>query len=56
VIDFCFGGDSKEAHIQAGSAVPGANVVVMHGPLTLDIDTPEDLLQAQVETPEAVGG
>ena len=56
VIDFCFGGDSKAAHIEAGSSVPGANVVLMYGPLTLDIDTPEDLLMAQVETPEAVGG
>ena len=56
VIDFCFGGDSKAAHIEAGSSVPSANVVLMYGPLTLDIDTPEDLLLAQVETPEAVGG
>jgi len=56
VIDFCFGGDSKKAHIEAGSSVPGAKVVVMRGPLTLDIDTPEDLLLAQVETPEAVSG
>jgi hypothetical protein len=29
---------------------------VLDGPLTLDIDTPEDLLIAQAETPEAVGG
>ena len=36
--------------------MPGANVVLMYGPLTLDIDTPEDLLLAQVETPEEVGG
>lgn len=56
VIDFCFGGDSKAAHVEAGSSVPGANVVLMYGPLTLDIDTPEDLLLAQAETPEAVGG
>ena len=46
----------QAAHIEAGSSVPGANVVLMYGPLTLDIDTPEDLLLAQVETPEAVGG
>jgi len=56
VIDFCFGGDSKKAHIEAGSAVPGVDLVVMRGPLTLDIDTPEDLLLAQMETPGAVGG
>jgi 2-phospho-L-lactate guanylyltransferase len=55
VIDFCFGGDSKEAHLDAGRSA-GAMVEVLGGPLTLDIDTPEDLLLAQSETPEAVGG
>ncbi len=55
VIDFCFGGDSKEAHVDAGRSA-GARVEVLGGPLTLDIDTPEDLLLAQAETPEAVGG
>ena len=55
VIDFCFGGDSKEAHLDAGRSA-GARVEVLGGPLTLDIDTPEDLLLAQAETPEAVGG
>jgi 2-phospho-L-lactate guanylyltransferase len=55
VIEFCFGGDSRDAHEGAARAV-GARVVVLDGPLTLDIDTPEDLLIAQAETPEAVGG
>ena len=55
VIDFCFGGDSKAAHLDAGRAV-GARVEILGGPLTLDIDTPEDLLLAQAETPETVGG
>lgn len=55
VIDFCFGGDSRDAHIEAGRSA-GARVDVLGGPLTLDIDTPEDLLLAQTETPEAVGG
>ena len=55
LIDFCFGGDSKDAHVGAARAV-GARVDVLDGPLTLDIDTPEDLLIAQAETPEAVGG
>ena len=55
VIEFCFGGDSKDAHIGAARAA-GARVEVLDGPLTLDIDTPEDLLIAQAETPEAVGG
>jgi 2-phospho-L-lactate guanylyltransferase len=55
VIDFCFGGDSKAAHLDAGRSA-GARVEVLGGPLTLDIDTPDDLLLAQAERPEAVGG
>jgi 2-phospho-L-lactate guanylyltransferase len=55
LIEFCFGGDSKDAHVGAARAA-GARVEVLDGPLTLDIDTPEDLLIAQAETPEAVGG
>ena len=55
VIEFCFGGDSRYAHEGAALAA-GAHVEVLDGPLTLDIDTPDDLLLAQAETPEAVGG
>ena len=55
VIEFCFGGDSRDAHEGAARAV-GAHVEVLDGPLTLDIDTPEDLLIAQADTPEAVSG
>jgi 2-phospho-L-lactate/phosphoenolpyruvate guanylyltransferase len=55
VIEFCFGGDSKDAHVRAARAA-GAHVEVLDGPLSLDIDTPEDLLIAQAETPEVVGG
>jgi 2-phospho-L-lactate/phosphoenolpyruvate guanylyltransferase len=55
VIDFCFGGDSKEAHLAAARSA-GAEILVIDGPLTLDIDTPDDLLLAQLETPESVGG
>jgi 2-phospho-L-lactate/phosphoenolpyruvate guanylyltransferase len=55
VIDFRFGGDSKDAHLEAGRSA-GARVEVLGGPLTLDIDTPEDLLLAQAESPETVGG
>ncbi len=50
VIDFRFGGDSKAAHVEAARAVPGAVVTVRHGPLTLDLDTPEDLLLAQAQS------
>ncbi len=49
VIDFRFGGDSKAAHVDAARAVPGAVVTVLRGPLTLDLDTPEDLLLAQAQ-------
>ena len=55
VIDFCFGGDSKDAHVAAARSA-GAGVEITDGPLTLDIDTPEDLLLAQAETRETVGG
>ena len=55
VIAFCFGGDSKAAHLDAARSA-GATVEVIDGPLTLDIDTPEDLLLAQTEIPGAVGG
>ena len=56
VVDFRFGGDSKDAHIAAATEVPGSTVVVLDGPLTMDIDTPEDLLLMQAESPELVGG
>jgi 2-phospho-L-lactate guanylyltransferase len=55
VIEFCFGGDSRDAHVGAARAA-GAHVEVLDGPLSLDIDTPEDLLIAQAQTPEVVGG
>jgi 2-phospho-L-lactate/phosphoenolpyruvate guanylyltransferase len=54
VIDFAFGGDSREAHAaQARSA--GAALVELTGPLSLDLDTPEDLLVAERIAPEALG-
>jgi 2-phospho-L-lactate guanylyltransferase len=55
VIDFCFGGDSRDAHVEAARAA-GARVELLDGPLTLDVDTPEDLLLAEAETPGMVGG
>jgi 2-phospho-L-lactate/phosphoenolpyruvate guanylyltransferase len=54
VIDFAFGGDSREAHAaQARSA--GAALVELTGLLSLDLDTPEDLLVAERIAPEALG-
>jgi 2-phospho-L-lactate guanylyltransferase len=46
VIDFCFGGDSRVAHRHAADAA-STRVVELDGPLSLDIDTPEDLLLVQ---------
>jgi 2-phospho-L-lactate guanylyltransferase len=45
-IDVCFGGDSAIAHESAARAA-GARLVVLGGPLALDLDTPEDLLLAE---------
>ena len=45
-IDVCFGGDSAIAH-EAGARAAGARLVVLDGPLALDLDTPDDLLLAE---------
>ena len=45
-IDTCFGGDSHAAHVAAARAAR-AELVELEGPLTLDLDTPEDLLLAE---------
>jgi 2-phospho-L-lactate guanylyltransferase len=45
-IDVCFGGDSRAAHAAAAGAA-GARLVVLDGPLSLDVDTPDDLLLAE---------
>ena len=54
-IDPCFGGDSRAAHVAAARAA-GARLVELGGPLTLDIDTPDDLLLVELDHPEAVRG
>jgi 2-phospho-L-lactate/phosphoenolpyruvate guanylyltransferase len=53
VIEFGFGGDSRACHESAARAA-GARYVEVDGPLTVDIDTPDDLLLAQELAPEAV--
>jgi 2-phospho-L-lactate guanylyltransferase len=54
-IEFCFGGDSRAAHLASARSV-GADVVELDdGPLTLDLDTPDDLLLVEELAPEAVG-
>jgi 2-phospho-L-lactate guanylyltransferase len=46
IIPFAFGGDSRAAHAAlAGSA--GARYIELEGPLSLDLDTPDDLLLAE---------
>jgi 2-phospho-L-lactate/phosphoenolpyruvate guanylyltransferase len=46
VIDFAFGGDSRVAHRHAAEAA-SIRILELDGPLSLDIDTPEDLLLVQ---------
>ena len=64
VIDVHFGGDSHEAHVSAAVAAR-ASVIELDGPLSIDLDTPDDLLLAEaageiptagVELPESIGG
>ena len=52
-IEFGFGGDSRRAHA-ACAADAGARFVELDGPLSLDIDTPEDLLLVEQRAPESV--
>lgn len=44
-IPFCFGEGSRAAHAAAAAAA-GATYVELDGPLTFDLDTPADLLEA----------
>ena len=45
-IPFAFGADSRRAHLDAAEAA-GAEAVELAGPLTLDLDLPEDLILAE---------
>ena len=54
-IEFAFGGDSRAAHAACAEEV-GARFVELDGPLTLDLDTPDDLLLFQEAVPGAVDG
>jgi 2-phospho-L-lactate guanylyltransferase len=55
VIAFAFGGDSRAAHRHAADAVC-TRVVELDGPLSLDLDTPEDLLLLQNGQPGTTDG
>jgi 2-phospho-L-lactate/phosphoenolpyruvate guanylyltransferase len=52
-IEFGFGGDSRRAHA-ACAADAGARFVELDGPLSLDVDTPDDLLLVEARAPESV--
>jgi 2-phospho-L-lactate guanylyltransferase len=54
-IEFGFGGDSRAAHAACAEEV-GARFVELDGPLSLDLDTPDDLLLVQEAVPGAVDG
>ena len=54
-IDVQFGGDSRDAH-RAAAAVAGIPVLEVDGPLTVDVDTPDDLLLAQLADPDLIRG
>lgn len=54
-IDFCFGGDSRAAHV-AAAIDAGALLVELAGPLRLDLDTPDDLVLAETADPELARG
>lgn len=56
VIPFAFGGDSRAAHAALARAT-GARYVELEGPLSLDLDTPDDLLIAEAALgPTGVAG
>jgi 2-phospho-L-lactate guanylyltransferase len=55
VIDPAFGTDSLASHVAAGQAA-GAEVVELGGPLTLDLDTTDDLLLVERVEPELTVG
>lgn len=54
VIDPAFGGDSRAAHAWLASSADAA-YVELGGALSLDVDTPDDLLLAERLEPEAIG-
>ncbi len=56
-IEPCFGGDSHAAHVAAAESA-GATLIELDGPLTVDLDTPDDLLLVEASlraTSEPVG-
>ena len=54
VIGFAFGPGSRAAHRERAAAA-GARYVELDGPLTVDLDTPEDLVFVESIAPERLG-
>ncbi len=54
VIDFAFGPGSRRRHHAAAEAA-GATYVEIDGPLNVDLDTPDDLVYAELIRPAVVG-
>jgi 2-phospho-L-lactate guanylyltransferase len=54
VIEFAFGPGSRNRH-RAAAAAANAAYVEIDGPLTVDLDTPDDLVHAESLSPAAVG-
>jgi 2-phospho-L-lactate guanylyltransferase len=54
-IEFCFGGDSRAAHVECARS-RGVRIVELDGQLTIDLDTPDDLLLVEELAPELVVG
>jgi 2-phospho-L-lactate guanylyltransferase (CobY/MobA/RfbA family) len=54
-IDVRFGGDSHDAHV-AAAIDAGIAVVELDGPLSVDVDTPDDLLLAELADPDLARG
>ena len=55
VIDVAFGQESRRAHRAAAEAT-GATYVELDGPLTIDLDTPDDLVFVESIEAERAGG
>ena len=53
-IDFAFGPDSRRAH-QGAAETAGCGYVEVEGPLSVDIDTPADLILVESLAPERIG-
>jgi 2-phospho-L-lactate guanylyltransferase len=55
VIDFAFGRGSRQAHLDA-AATAGATLIELDGPLTIDLDTPDDLVFVESAEAARAGG